>query len=124
MASTYNFNITQGSQFSVTFDVANAGGTPYNLSGDNGYKVSGVAKVNYGDTGILINLKPSGVSGFLDSGRFQILLYASQTQDLPICQGVYGVEVYSGSGIGQFVEKAVEGRFNVYPEVTKGQYDY
>jgi hypothetical protein len=118
MATTYDFNLTQGAEFSTTFQVSNAGGTPYNLSGDNGYKLSGVAKVRYGDSGALINLSPSGVSGFLESGRFKVTLYASQTQDLPVCQGVYGIEIYSGSGAEQFVEKAVNGKFSVFPEIT------
>ncbi len=118
MATTYDFNITQGAEFSTTFEVKNAGGTPYNLSGDNGYKLSGVAKVSYGASNALIDLNPSGVDGFLTSGRFNVTLYASQTQDLPVCQGVYGIEIYSGSGVEQFVEKAVNGKFNVFPEVT------
>ncbi len=118
MATTYDFNITQGAESCTTFEVKNSGGTPYNLSGDNGYKLSGVAKVRYGDSNALINLSPSGVEGFLDSGRFKVTLYASQTQNLPVCQGVYGIEIYSGSGVDQFVEKAVNGKFNVCPEVT------
>tara|TARA_R100000008_G_scaffold39937_1_gene22914 strand:- start:175 stop:564 length:390 start_codon:yes stop_codon:yes gene_type:complete len=119
MASTYDFNITQGEEFSVTFDVKNAGGTPYNLSGDSGYKVSGIAKFRYGDTGALINLDPSGVDGFLDSGRFKVNLSAFQTQQLPICQGMYGLEIYSGSGNATtLVEKVVKGKFSVFPEVV------
>ena len=118
MATTYDFNLTQGAEFCVTFEVKNDGGTPYNLSGDNGYKLSDVAKARYGDSGALINLNPSGVEGFLDSGRFKVTLYASQTQELPVCQGVYGIEIYSGSGVEQFVEKVVNGKFEVCPEVT------
>ena len=118
MATTYDFNVTQGALFQTVFEVKTAGGEPYNLSGDNAYKLSGVAKVRYGDSGALIDLKPSGVSGFLESGRFEVTLYASQTQKLPVCQGVYGIEVYSGSGVDQFVEKAVDGKFNVFPEGT------
>ena len=98
MATTYDFKLTQGAEFCVTFEVKNDGGTPYNLS--------------------LINLNPSGVEGFLDSGRFKVTLYASQTQELPVCQGVYGIEIYSGSGVEQFVEKVVNGKFEVCPEVT------
>ncbi len=116
MASTYDFNITQGSEFSVTFNVTNESGTPYDL---NVYGVSGIAKHRYGDTTTLINLNPSGVLGFLDSGRFEVKLYASETQALPVCQGVYGIEIFSGQGVGQFVDKAVKGKFNVHPEVNK-----
>tara|TARA_R110000824_G_scaffold136625_3_gene300274 strand:+ start:2123 stop:2509 length:387 start_codon:yes stop_codon:yes gene_type:complete len=117
MASTYDFNVTQGQEFAVTIDVKDSGGTPYNLSGDNGYKASGIAKYRYGSSGALINLSPSGVEGFLDSGRLQVTLYASQTQQLPICQGRYGIEIYSGSGATVFVEKVIKGKFSVFPEV-------
>jgi len=128
MASTYHFNVTQGSEFFVRFQVKGTGGNPYYLSdpylGTTGYEVSGVAKYRYGDTGIMMNLKPSGVSGLAQSGYFDIKLYASQTQNLPVMEGVYGIEIYSGAGVGQFVDKAVKGKFNVYPEVTKGGYTY
>tara|TARA_Y100000114_G_scaffold154517_1_gene176716 strand:+ start:592 stop:978 length:387 start_codon:yes stop_codon:yes gene_type:complete len=125
MASTYDFNVTQGQEFSVTLDVKDNGGNPYNLSGDNGYKVSGVAKYRYGSSGALINLSPSGVEGFLDSGRFKVTLFASQTQELPVCQGRYGIEIYSGSGSSTFVEKVINGKFNVFPEIiTAGTNSY
>ena len=128
MASTYNFNVTQGSEFFVRFQVKDSGDSPYVLSdpyeGTTGYGVSGIAKHRYGETGLLIDLKPSGVSGLAQSGYFDVKLYAAQTQDLPIVQGVYGIEIYSGTGPGQFVDKAVKGQFNIYPEVTKGNYIY
>ena len=128
MASTYHFNVTQGSEFFVRFQVKGTGGNPYYLSdpylGTTGYGISGVAKYRYGDTGILMNLKPSGVSGLAQSGYFDIKLYAAQTQTLPIIQGAYGIEIYSGTGPGQFVDKAVKGNFTVYPEITKGNYNY
>jgi len=117
MATTYDFNVTQGQEFSVTLDVQDNGGTPYNLSGDNGYKVSGIAKYRYSSSGALIDLSPSGVEGFLDSGRFRITLPGAKTQQLPVCQGVYGIEVYSGSGANAWVEKVINGKFNVFPEV-------
>lgn len=128
MASTYHFNVTQGSEFFVRFQVVGTGGSPYYLSDPyldtTGYQMSGVAKYRYGDTGIMINLKPSGVSGLAESGYFDIKLYAHQTQDLPVMEGVYGIEIYSGSGAGQFVDKAVKGKFNVFPEITRGGYNY
>lgn len=118
MATTYDFNITQGAEFNTTFDVKNNAGNPYNLSGVNGYQLSGVAKVRYGDTSALVDLNPTPVDGFLDSGRFNVTLLASQTQAFPVCQGVYGIEIYSGDGTGQFVDKVVNGKFIVSPEIT------
>ena len=118
MATTYDFQITQGAEFNTTFEVKNNSGTPYNLSGAAGYKLSGVAKLRYSDTNALVDLNPTPVSGFETSGRFNVTILASTTQTFPVSEGLYGIEIYSGDGTGQFVEKVVKGKFVVSPEVT------
>ena len=66
----------------------------------------------------LVDLNPP-VDGFLDSGRFNVTLFASQTQAFPVCQGVYGIEIYSGDGTGQFVDKVVNGKFMFHQKLLR-----
>ena len=72
MASSYNFSVTQGSELSTRLTITNDD-SPVNLSGFN---VRGVVKHKYGDTGSLVDLNPTIVSGTTGS------LYASGFVDI------------------------------------------
>jgi hypothetical protein len=107
MATSYDLNITQGSEFFVRLAAKDDSGSALDL--DN-YGLSGVVKHRYSDSGVLLDLKPSGISG----GYIDILLRGAETKTLPIVQGVYDIELYSGL----YVEKLIQGKFNVYPEAS------
>lgn len=115
MPTNYDLNITRGSDFSVRLSVKDSVGNPYNLSG---YQTSGVVKYRYSDSNSFINLSPvivSGVAGaFYASGLIDLSVSGTTTTGVPITQGVYDVEIYSGS----FHEKVVYGKVNILPEVT------
>ncbi len=111
MATNYDLNITRGSKFSVRLAAKNEDGTPINLSG---YNVRGNVKYTYGSTGTLLDLKPTGVVGYYESGYIDIDLLAGSTTNVPIVQGVYDVEIYSGT----YVDKLIKGYVNILPEVT------
>ena len=111
MATSYDFNITQGSEFYVRLSAKNDDSTPFVLSG---YGARGSLKWRYSDTGVLIDLTPSVVSGYLDSGWIDIKLTADQTSGLPIVDGVYDLEIYSGT----YVKRLIYGKGSIYPEVT------
>jgi|TARA_R100000005_G_scaffold96478_1_gene83721 hypothetical protein len=112
MATSYNLNITQGSEFYVRFQAKDADGDPINLSG---YSMSGVVKRRYSDTGIIVSLAPSGVTPTgITGGFFDVKLLASQTSGLPIIRGVYDIE-YSQDN---FADKLVKGDVFIYPETT------
>ncbi len=116
MATSYDLNITQGSRFSIRLEVYNEDLTSFNLSG---YSTRGHVKFRHSDTGILLNLNPTPVSGVngsaLISGLVDINLSGAQTAGIPIVQGIYDVEIYNNEG---FVEKAILGYCNILPEVT------
>lgn len=111
MATSYDLNIVQGSQTTVRFTVKDDNGAYLNLSG---YSLRGSVKHRYSDTGILLNLSPSGVSGYLHQGLIQVKFTTEETKNLPIIQGVYDIEIFSGG----YVEKIVGGYINIFPEVT------
>ena len=60
MATSYNFNVLQGSELDVRLNVKDENSAAINLSG---FKVRGVVKHRYGDTGTLLDLNPIIVSG-------------------------------------------------------------
>ncbi len=115
MASTYDFTFTRGSEFEIRLQLKNEVGTVINLSG---YNTRGYPKNRYSDSTALLDLSPSIVSGtngsLYSSGYIDIKLVASETSGLPITQGVYDVEIYSGT----YVQKPVKGFININPEVT------
>jgi|TARA_Y100000004_G_scaffold189661_1_gene245641 hypothetical protein len=111
MATSYDFNITQGSEFYVRLTAKNADGTPFVLSG---YNTRGSLKWRYSETGSLVDLGPTTVDGYLQSGWIDIKLTAAQTSGLPVVQGVYDVEIYSGT----YANRLIYGKASIIPEVT------
>jgi len=115
MAAIYDFNITQGDQFDARLTVTDSNGA-MNLSG---YAARGYVKNKYSDTGTLLDLSPTVVSGsegsLYASGYVDIALSGAQTQSLPITQGVFDVEIYKNT----YVQKIALGNVNISPEVTK-----
>ena len=116
MATSYDLNITQGSRFSVRLEISNEDLSAFNLSG---YSSRGYVKFRHSDTGILLDLNPTPVTGLngisLISGFIDINLSGAQTAGVPVVQGIYDVEIYNSGG---FVEKAILGYCNFLPEVT------
>jgi hypothetical protein len=111
MASTFDINITKGSDFSLRLNAENDDGSAINLSG---YTVRGYVKQKYSDTGSLLNLNPTGVLGLYQSGIIDINIQSDITAPLPVTQGIYDVELASGTS----VRKLVKGFANIVPEVT------
>ena len=123
MAESYNFSIKQGSEFNVRLTITELS-VPVNLSG---YDVRSNVKFRYGDTGTLIDLKPTVVSGtegaLYPSGYVDIYLSGSETAALPVAECVYDLERYTTTGVGDgaketSVIKMLAGKFTVNPEVT------
>ncbi len=115
MATSYDLNLTRGSDFSVRLNVKDSAGSPYNLSG---YSASGIIKNKYSDSSALLDLSPVIVSGtagaYYASGLIDINISGTTTTGVPITQAVYDVEIYKGS----YHEKVIRGKVNILPEVT------
>ena len=123
MAESYNFSIKQGSEFNVRLTITELS-VPVNLSG---FLVRSNVKLKYGDTGTLIDLKPTIVSGttgeLYPSGYVDMYLSGSETAALPVAECVYDLERYTTTGVGDGVKetsviKMLAGKFTVNPEVT------
>lgn len=118
MATSYDLNVTRGSNFSVRLAVKDDNGASYNLTG---HSASGSAKFRYSSSGNLIELNPTIVSGAAGSsyvsGLIDVVISGDSTTGLPITQGVYDIEIYSGS----FHQKVINGYMNIYPEVTRNE---
>tara|TARA_Y100001973_G_C5153754_1_gene309569 strand:- start:320 stop:709 length:390 start_codon:yes stop_codon:yes gene_type:complete len=116
MATSYDINLTRGNDFSVRLAVKDDAGSAYNLTG---YTASGVVRNKYSDTGYLVDLNAKVVSGVNGagyvSGFIDLYLSGNQTTGVPVTQGVYDVEIYSGT----YHQKVILGQANIYPEVTR-----
>lgn len=116
MATSYDINLTRGSDFSVRLVVKDDAGASYNLSG---YTASGIIRNKYSDLNPLLDLNPTVVSGVngagYASGFIDIEISGAQTTGLPITQAVYDIEIYKGT----YHQKVILGQANIYPEVTR-----
>tara|TARA_Y100000593_G_scaffold95087_1_gene199437 strand:+ start:44512 stop:44862 length:351 start_codon:yes stop_codon:yes gene_type:complete len=115
MAAIYDFNVVQGDQFDARLTVKDANGT-MDLEG---YAARGYIKNKYSDTGILIDMSPTVVSGdascsMCPSGYIDIKMLASETKSLPVTQGIFDIEIYKDS----YVKKVAVGNVNISPEIT------
>ncbi len=116
MLAYYNLDIIQGSTFYAQLSIKNSDNSPVNLTG---YNVRGHIKYGYSSNSILLNLNPTiDTTAPLTaaSGVINVRLTAGQTSLLPIIVGVYDIETYNNDGE---VNKVLDGKVQVHPEVTK-----
>ena len=125
MATSYDFTVYQGSELDIQLSVTDEAGNALNLSG---FDVRGSVKYRYSDSSSLLDLNPivaSGTNGdgFV-SGLVDVFISGTQTKDLPITEALYDIERFH-SGLGTAspsVIKLLNGKFNIYPEVTTANY--
>ena len=127
MATTYDIEVTQGSELDLRLNVKNDAGVALTLEG---YKLRGVVKHRYGDATAYIDLKPkvftdSSVTPAITaaSGLVDIFLSGVQTTGLAVGVHRYDLERYNEEEIdGVLTEpsvfKLMKGKFIVSPEVT------
>ena len=122
MATSYNINLIQGDNLQLTLAVKDTSNNRINLSG---YDVRGVVKYSYGYTGnsgILLNLKPTIYSGnngsAYVSGLVNINVSSYDTSSIPAGVFVYDIERFPyNTPTGNSI-KFIKGKFIVSPEVT------
>jgi hypothetical protein len=124
MATSYNFDVLQGSELDVRLNVKDENSAAINLSG---FKVRGVVKHRYGDTGNLLDLNPIIVSGDAGagyvSGLIDVFISGSGMAAIPVGTHVYDIERYTEEQVGGVatepsIIKLMKGKFSVSPEVT------
>ena len=96
MATNYDLNITQGTEFYIRLKLKDSAGSVIDLTS---YLVSGKVKNRYGDSSTLYDLAPSGVTNFLTSGYVDVLIRGAGTASLPVGQHLYDIEIYTAQGL-------------------------
>lgn len=111
MSTTYDIIALKGSNLNLRFVASNVDGTPVDLTQ---YTTSGLVRLSYSSTGVLLDLKPvihsSYISGFID-----VLVPASGLEDLPITEAIYDIKIYNNTGC---IAEVVRGYFEITPATT------
>lgn len=109
----YNFTCPQGSTFqsTITYKVDDV---PVNLSG---YSSRLQVRETHESTDLVVSLvSGNGLTMGGSAGTIGILISAADTANFITGDHVYDLEIVSPSNI---VNRLIEGRFNVTPEVTR-----
>jgi hypothetical protein len=108
-SSSYDIFLQQGSDYSINLNLTNSDTSPIDLSA---YNVSGIAKMKYSDTGILLNLSPSIINA--PSGIINIFISGIKTETLPINIGFYDIFIYNSGS----VTSVLNGKVFINPSIT------
>lgn len=109
---SYDFDIFQGSSFSLGVTLRDGDQAPINLSG---YSVSGLLKFKYSDASYLTNLNATKQAPYA-SGYITLSIPSTGTAALPVTVGFYDVELYHNTS--GTTDKVLRGKASIYPEVT------
>jgi hypothetical protein len=108
-----NFVCPQGSTFRRTLTYT-LDQIPIDLSGYSSRLQ--VRQAHYSENTIISLVSGSGISIGGSAGTIDIFISASETSNFPPGTHFYDLEIISPSNI---VDRLIEGRFNVTPEVTR-----
>jgi thiamine pyrophosphokinase len=114
MASKYNIKLDQGSDYDLSITYKDPSGNSINLAG---YTARMDVRVTYSTPSTIIELTTENGMISIDSanGTINLSIDAANTANLPISNAVYDLELVSGSS----VNRLIEGKFVVNPEVTR-----
>ena len=119
-AGKYNFIIEKGATFTRTFTYKDPSDVAIDLTGAVIYMQ---IRDNYSAEVAAINIDSDNIGGnggitISDpaTGVFVITITDEQTTSIPFAQGVYDIEIHYGNGS---VERVLEGRVKVKPQVTQ-----
>jgi hypothetical protein len=110
MATYSDIFIDQGSTFTMTIDVPDANGLPFNLSG---YTARGQIRKTYASE-TAVNFVTNITNP--ESGKVNISLTASQTRAFKPSRYVYDIEIYNTQGR---VLRIREGQVEISPATTR-----
>lgn len=113
-AGVYHIKIDQGSTFSLLITYKDSEQNVIDLSG---YDARMQLRRNHDDDTALIELTVTNGRIVLGgaAGTVQLTIAAGDTAALPAVEGVYDLELVSGS----IVDKLLSGTFTIAPEVTR-----
>jgi hypothetical protein len=112
MASTFNLNILQGSDFIIKITAYDDDAGIIDLTG---YTVQAKAKFRYSSLpDVSIDLGATIPTATVEDGVIDISLTQAETAAFPVFQGIYEVEITKGT-IGM---KIISGLVNISPQIT------
>ena len=106
MANVYNIIVQQGESYFLQVTSKDEASVPIDLSN---YAVTGVVKLRYSDTGILLDLHPTITNAV--SGIITVSLSGSETANLPITDALYNIDIVTGS----YSQSVLGGTFSIGP---------
>lgn len=114
-AGRYDITIEQGATFRLNLVWKDSNGVAVNLTG---YTARMQVRRAYGDTVAQLDLTTENGTITLGgaAGTIEVVVPATQTDDLVASKGVYDLELSSGSGE---VTRLIEGKVTIKPEVTR-----
>ena len=92
MASTYDLEIIQKTDFLISVSLTDVNNNPIDLTS---YGIQSFIKNNYGNTGDLVSLNPIVINP--PSGIITLSLTASGTNCIPVGIGFYDVKIITGN---------------------------
>jgi hypothetical protein len=114
MASKYNIKLDQGSDYALSITYKDPAGNTVDLTG---YTARMDVRQTYSTPTKIISLTTE--NGRIElggaNGTINLSIDAANTANLPISNAVYDLELVSGGS----VNRLIEGKFVVNPEVTK-----
>lgn len=125
-AGKYNFVIEQGATLDFQIEYKDASGTPIDLTNYEGRMSikSGIGGTEYinlssslGPCGTGLNFSGSNSANPPTSGSIGIYISAASSSALDFNEGVYDLELYSGSNC-EYVIRLIEGRVKLSKQVT------
>lgn len=130
-AGRHTFLMEQGTTFDIRFDYQNADGTPVNLTGYDARmhirptSTSNVIYLKATNTatadGTKITTTPTSASVVLPatSGSIGLYISAYSSSLLSFDEAYYDVEIYSGSGVTEYVTRVLEGKIKLSKNTTR-----
>ena len=112
MAAHYDLNITKGGTFNVRLVAVDPSGAAFDLTN---WALRGHAKLKFSEQTVLIDLQPTRGTPYT-SGFVDINIPATFTEQLPVTEGVFDIEMYQSSS--GFVDTLIKGYVRIHPEVT------
>jgi len=125
-AGKYNFVIEQGATLDFQIEYKDASGTPIDLTNYEGRMsiksaIGGTEYINLssslGPCGTGLNFSGSNSINPPTSGSIGIYISAASSSTLDFNEGVYDLELYSGSSC-EYVIRLIEGKVKLSKEIT------
>ncbi len=121
-AGKYALTVEQGATFELSITYKDSTGTPINLT-NYGARMQFRSTV---DSSVIIasltstlDSDGSGITITAASGALYIRMSAASSSALNFSNAVYDLEVYSGSGNTEYVQRILEGRVKLNKNVTR-----